>query len=103
MGLTMVISNGLFIIGGMMGGNKLNFPRVFQLAPELDENGKPKLVNGIPKMLINMSPLPGIPPYVRIGIDAVSYPIPEREKAIYDLYARVTDRAVDPNWKENPE
>jgi hypothetical protein len=80
--LTMVISGGLFLIGRLVGGNKLVKPRVFQVI----ENGK----------RIQMSPLPGTPPFMRIGLETGSYAIPEREKEIHDLYERVANPNVDP-------
>jgi hypothetical protein len=81
--VTMVISGGLFLIGRLIGGNKLTKPRVFQVI----ENGK----------RIQMSPLPGTPPFMRIGLESGSYTMPEREKAIHDLYKQVTSPEVDPD------
>ena len=80
--LTMVIASGMVLIGRMIGGNKLLKPRTF----EVIENGK----------RIQMSPLPGTPPFARIGMEVVSYAVPEREKTIIELYARVTGPGVDP-------
>jgi hypothetical protein len=46
---------------------------------------------------IQMSPLPGTPPFMRIGLESGSYTMPEREKAIHDLYKQVTSPEVDPD------
>lgn len=82
--LAMVITSGLFIIGKLIGGNKLTKPRVFMII----EDGKK----------IQMSPLPGTPPFLRIGLDVSSYTMPmtELNKNITDLYSKVTDPTVDP-------
>jgi len=80
--LTMVIASGMVLIGRMIGGNKLIKPRVF----EVIEDGK----------RIQLRPLPGTPPWMRIGMEAGSYPVPEREKTIIELYERVTSPTVDP-------
>jgi putative component of membrane protein insertase Oxa1/YidC/SpoIIIJ protein YidD len=51
-----------------------------------------------------MSPLPGTPPFMRIGMEAGSYPIPEREKAIIELYERVTSptEIQECKWQKTP-
>lgn len=75
--VTMIISNGLFLIGKLAGGNKLLCdPRVFMVI----EGGK----------RIQMSPLPGAPPFITLGNDRMGYIIPETEKNLLDLYYRVT-------------
>jgi hypothetical protein len=81
--LSMVIINGIFMIGKMVGGNKLTKPRIFSIIKDGKE--------------IMMSPLPGTPPFLRVGIEANSYPIPDRpeNKNIVDLYDRVTNPSVD--------
>jgi hypothetical protein len=82
--LTMVISAGLFLVGTIIGGNKLVKPRIFTLI----ENGN----------RIQMSPLPGTPAFARIDPGGIYYNIPPTElnKSIYDLYRRVTAPDVDP-------
>jgi hypothetical protein len=81
--LTMLIcSGGAFIVGRLIGGNKLTKPRLISII----DDGK----------RIQMSPLPGTPPFMRVGMES-NYPIPETEgnKALYDLYERVTNQTVD--------
>jgi hypothetical protein len=74
----MVISNGLFLIGRLVGGNKLIDPRVFNII----DDGK----------RIQMSPLPGTPPFLTLGNDKMGYAIPEttENQNILDLYHKVT-------------
>jgi hypothetical protein len=76
--IAMVISQGLFLVGRLVGGNKLIEPRVFSII----ENGAK----------IQMSPLPGTPPFVIIGNDGIRYPVPDNagNKNLLDLYGRVT-------------
>jgi hypothetical protein len=103
--LTMVIINGIFMIGKMIGGNKLTKPRIFitYMEEAVDESKphRPKIIDpgtGKPTLrpMIRMELLPGTPPFVRIGIEACSYPVPERpeNKTMFDLYERVTNPAV---------
>jgi len=92
--LTMLFSTGLFIIGRLIGGNKLLKPRVFSMYEAQEQNPislKMEKVNRI-----SMSPLPGTPPFMRVGAEAGSYPMPEKAKEIRELYERVTDKSVDP-------
>jgi hypothetical protein len=81
--LTMVVTAGLFIVGRLVGGNKLTKPRVFSVV----ENGQ----------RIQMAPLPGTPAFMRIGMDC-NYPVPKTDlnKSMFDLYERVTNPSVDP-------
>lgn len=74
--ITMVCSGGMFIVGNLIGGNKLVNPRLFMLI----EDGK----------RIQMSPLPANPSFIILGNDGFRYVIPENERNILDLYDRVT-------------
>jgi hypothetical protein len=74
--ITMTVTGGLFIIGKLIGGNKLTDPRVFDV---IEDGAK-----------IQMRPLPGTPPFVTLGTDGFRYPVPEDDKPILDLYDRVT-------------
>lgn len=76
--ITMVCSNGLFILGKLTDGNKLCNPRVFQI-----------LKNGAEMQL---SPLPATPSFVIVGSEGLKYPLPEtpENKNLFDLYDRVT-------------
>ena len=74
--ISMVVTNGLFIVGKMIGGNKLCDPRVFLVI----ENGKK----------IQLSPLPSAPPFITIGSGYFHYAIPEHDRNLLDLYDRVT-------------
>ena len=81
--LTMVIASGMVLIGRMIGGNKLIKPRVF----ETIENGK----------RMQLTPLPGTPPFARIGMEVCSYALPDNHNnsQLIDLYKKVTDPSVD--------
>lgn len=77
--ITMVCVVGLFILGKLIGGNKLTEPRIFSII----ENGQ----------RIQMSPLPGTPPFIVLtGVDGFRYTMPETSdnKGILELYDRVT-------------
>ena len=77
--ISMVVSNGLFIVGKLVGGNKLIEPRIFQVI----EGGKK----------IQLSPLPSTPPFITLESDGFRYAIPETDRNIPDLYDRVTHPA----------
>lgn len=81
--LTMAITSIGFIMGRLIGGNKLTKPRIFSII----ENGQ----------RIQMSPLPGTPSFMRLGMES-NYPIPETDenKGLVELYNRVTNMNVDP-------
>ena len=76
--ITMVVSGGLFILGKLIGENKLCDPRVFQI-----------IKNGAEMQL---SPLPGTPSFIIVGLDGLKYPLPETQdnKNLFELYHRVT-------------
>ncbi len=74
--VTMAIIDGMLICGILIGGNKLINPRVFNFINDCKE--------------IQMAPLPGIPPYLRLGTGVSTYPIPETAKGMNDLYKKVT-------------
>ena len=94
--VTMCITNGLFIIGKLVGGNKLIDPRAFDLymEPLLDGNRNPIIdsVTGLPKAeeRIRMRPLPGVPAFCTIGQDVVRYPVVTNIQNVLSLYRRVT-------------
>ena len=77
--ISMVVSNGLFIVGKLVGGSKLIEPRVFLVI----EGGKK----------IQLSPLPSNPPFITLGPDGFRYAIPETDRNVLDLYDRVTHPA----------
>jgi hypothetical protein len=98
--VTMCITNGLFVIGKLVGGNKLVDPRVFDLYMEqlFDKAGKPLLnPDGSPRMeeRIRMRPLPGVPAYCIISQDALKYPVVNSVQNILPLYKRVTEPAEE--------
>jgi hypothetical protein len=74
--ITMICTSGIFIIGNLIGGNKLTNPRLFTII----DDGK----------RIQMAPLPGNPAFLRLGMEGFSYPIPPTDKPILELYERVT-------------
>lgn len=73
--VTMCVVAGLFLVGKLVGGNKLVDPRVFTLI----EDGK----------RMQLSPLPALPPFVIIARMSLFYPIPETDN-IFKLYEQVT-------------
>jgi hypothetical protein len=73
--VTMCVVAGLFLVGKLVGGNKLIDPRVFTLI----EDGK----------RMQLSPLPALPPFVIVTRMGMCYPIPEADN-IYKLYEKVT-------------
>lgn len=81
--LTLVITQGLFVMGKMTPDGRLEKPRILTFL----ENGK----------RVQLSPLPGIPKYLYIGVGNPFYSIPARDKSLYDLYRQVTAPGVDPN------
>ena len=73
--LTMAIIDGMLILGTLIGGNKLLLPRLFNFINEGKE--------------IQMGPLPGIPPYLRLGVGVSTYPISEGAVGLIKLYKQV--------------
>ena len=73
--VTMCVVAGLFLVGKLVGGNKLMNPRVFTLI----EDGK----------RMQLSPLPALPPFVIVARMGLSYLIPETD-SLYKLYEKVT-------------
>jgi hypothetical protein len=73
--VTMCVVAGMFLVGKLVGGNKLMNPRVFTLI----EEGK----------RMQLSPLPALPPFIIVARMGMSYPIPEADN-IYKLYVKVT-------------
>lgn len=81
MQLSMVLAGGVFIVGIIIdGGRKLFNPRIFQII----DDGK----------TIWMGPPPSTPPFMWINY-APHYPIPKEEKAIYDLFWKVTHPEIN--------
>lgn len=89
--LTVAVLPGMFLLGTIHPGElveRLHNPRILTLL----QGGKQ----------IQLAPLPGTPPCVELSNTVATYEMPLREKQIYDLYAQVTDRKVDPNHPEHP-
>ena len=111
--ITMCIVSGLFVIGKLVGGNKLIDPRVFDMymEPLFDKEGKPILgENGQQKAeeRIRMRPLPGVPAFCTIGSDVLKYPVISETQNILSLYKRVTTpveekRVFVPGMEVNPK
>ena len=97
--LAMVIVGGMFLVGRIVGGNKLTKPRVYDIIPDMDpvtgKNRKDQYEN--PMTLMRLTPLPGTPPFYRMGMDG-NYLIPETpaNKPMFDFYERATNPSVDP-------
>jgi hypothetical protein len=80
--ITMCVTSGLFVMGELVSGNKLLLPRVFTVI----DNGT----------RIQLSPLPGIPPFIILKSDGFTYPVPESEANLLELYHRTTHPVEDP-------
>jgi len=74
--VTMCVMDGLFIVGKLVGGNKLIDPRIFSL------------IEGGNKM--QLSPLPCLPTVIHIARMSLSYPIPVHDVNMLNLYRKVT-------------
>ena len=86
---TMVCVGGIFIVGGMMGGNKLISPRLYTIFDDKEPDPlNPGRYRSVQKQ--QMSPLPGNPPFVIVGQDGFRYAVPEADVAMHELYRRVT-------------
>ena len=98
--LTMAIIAGNFwLVGRLVGGNKLTKPRIFSIIEDIDPMTKQAKIDpatGRPVTLIQMAPLPGTPPFYRMSGGEGTYPVPERETNYFELYNKVTDPSVDP-------
>ena len=100
--VTMCITMGLWVIGKLVGGNKLVSPRVFDLYEELvfDKNQQPitdpKTGKQKTEPRIRMQPLPGLPPYCTVGPEAVKYPVLTNFGNVLDLYVRVSAQPPTP-------
>lgn len=83
--ITMVVTDGLFILGTLISGNKLQLPRIFSLL----EEGK--------RMML--SPLPGTPLFITIGPNTLHYPLPNtpENQGLLILYDKVTHPQPQPN------
>ena len=111
--ITMCIISGLFVIGKLVGGNKLIDPRVFDMymEPLFDKEGKPILAeNGQQKAeeRIRMRPLPGVPAFCTIGPESLRYSVTSETQNILSLYKRVTTPVEEkkvfvPGMEVNPK
>jgi len=100
--VTMCITGGLWLIGKLVGGNKLVSPRVFDMYGEklYDENRRPIIDPRTGKQKeeprIRMQWLPGDPPYCIIGPEALRYPVLTDYGNLLPLYTRVSTRGPEP-------
>lgn len=83
--LKVVTLPGLVLLGTVEEGQEgvLHNPRILTIL----DGGK----------RIQLSPLPGTPPFVRYTGEVLAYDMPKREGVVYKLYAQVTSAEVDPN------
>jgi hypothetical protein len=79
--ISMVISSGLFIVGVMVGDNKILNPRMFTMFEAVEDGKK------VPKM--QLSPLPSNPPVIYVRPE-VRYRIPDWDAGLLRLYEKVT-------------
>ena len=87
--LTMCITNGMFVIGKLLGGgNKMIQPRVFDMLEEEYVDPETKTVKKRP--IIRMQPLPGLPGFCYIPLDALKYPVITNVGNLMSLYKQVT-------------
>ena len=100
--ITMVITNGLFVIGKLVGGNKLIQPRIFTVynEPVKGVDGKPIFNDKGEQQMeerIRMQSFPGTPGFCTIGQDAIKYPVVTNMQNVLFLYERViTPRPAPP-------
>jgi hypothetical protein len=95
--LTMAVAGGVFLVGTLIGGNKLLLPRVFTTFEEKEKDPATGLWKKDPETgddalfpKIRMQPLPGVPPFVLLKGDGFTYPVPESDIFLYRLYRKVT-------------
>jgi hypothetical protein len=83
--ITMTVTNGLFILGKLISGNKLQLPRIFSIIKDGRE--------------MMLSPLPGTPLFITIGVNTLHYPIPldAENKNLLALYDKVTHPQPQPS------
>lgn len=94
--LTMVLLNsGLFVVGMLVGGNKLVNPRLFTVfeEPSFDKDGTllmdPQTGRQKSIQKMKMEPFPGLPPFMRI-VNEPTYPISPAASSLCALYEHVT-------------
>ena len=81
----MAMMGGMFIVGVMVGDNKIINPRVFTMFEAVEDGKK------IPKM--QLAPLPSNPPFIYVRPE-VRYRIPDWDRNLINLYEKVTTKAV---------
>ena len=86
--LTVVVINSGFFIVGRLEGNKIMKPRVMTVIPAKEKGQQDQ---------VHLQGLPFLPKEFILSNYAGRYTIPQKEKNIYDLYARVTSPEVDPD------
>lgn len=84
--LTVVYDGGMMFLG-RLDGNKLHNPRIVVVTTGNPEDPDPSKR----KSMVNLSPLPFLPPFIILKDFTFSYPFPEDiEKNVYELYLKVT-------------
>ena len=81
--ITMVCSGGFFLIGKIRMDNGGEEPVPILIAPRVFT-----VIDGGKR--IQLSPLPGMPTFIFVSDIAFSYPIPDTETNLLDLYEKVT-------------
>ena len=97
--LTMCITNGMFVIGKLLGGgNKMIQPRVFDMLEEDYVDPETKTIKKRP--IIRMQPLPGLPHFCYISPDALKYPVTTNVGNLMSLYKQVTTSEEEKSREE---
>lgn len=73
--LTMVVSGGLMFVGVWGENNRLLNPRIYMLINEGKE--------------FQLSPMPCNPLFIVVHNKDITYPVPEHDKNLYELYEKL--------------
>jgi hypothetical protein len=89
--LTVVFDGGLMFLG-RLDGSKLYNPRIVVVTHGNPEDSDPAKR----KSMVNLSPLPFLPPFIVFKNYTFSYPFPEEvEVNVYKLYQQATNLKPD--------
>ena len=91
--LSVVIQGQFWIVGRLVGGNKVLQPRIYRIIPDQKNPGQ---------QLIQLEPFPHFPPFLNVGHGSMSFPILERETSLIKLYEQVTSPEAEGSYNPNP-
>ena len=96
--LSMVIQGPFWLVGMLVGGNKVFKPRIYRIIPDPDD---PEPNPQKKRQLIRLEPLPHFPPHVSFS-SGLTYPILDREVNLIKLYEQVTSPEAEATYNPNP-